>query len=91
MNKAKEIIETESKWQRIDSVVLIDNLIEELNKLQFDTYKQRVQLLAELTGSTKYTVEAWINSGRRNIKVPFLKLCRIASELDLDIDKLLEF
>ena len=45
----------------------------------------KVEKISEITGSKPDTVFAWFNRGRPNVKVPFLKLCKIADYLGSDV------
>lgn len=89
MNIAKEILELESTWNQMDSGELIENVRNALQDKGLTTYTDTIKELSVVTQSTKHTVEAWINSGRKNVKIPFLKLCMIAVNYDIDIYQLL--
>lgn len=89
MIKAKEILELENKWQQMDSRSLIDNVRSILYCHNYVRYTDQYKVMMEITDSKKHTAEAWMNGGREDVKIPFLKLCKIVSYYGLDIDKVL--
>ena len=47
-------------------------------------------MLAEISGVSKETVKAWGNAGRKNVKIPLVKLCKISEKLGVDVVWFLE-
>lgn len=86
-NIATEILNINELWEATDKITIAENVEYFLcNKFtDCSTYNAKMEKLKEITGSRKDTIYAWINRSRGNVKVPFLKLCKIASELDVDI------
>lgn len=86
-NIATEILNINRLWESTDKITIAEN-VEYFLCSKFpdcSTYNAKMEKLKEITGSRKDTIYAWINRSRGNVKVPFLKLCKIASELDVDI------
>ena len=90
MNKAKEIIELEKKWEEMDSKNLSDNIRSVMHHCDCVKYKDYCEKMMEITDSTSHTVEAWLNTSRADVKIPFLKLCKLVAHYDVDIYKILE-
>lgn len=89
MNDAKNILELNKLWNEADSNTIADNVEDVLVSCGYDTFTCRMEKLVEITNSSKHAVYAWLNHGRTNVKIPFLKLCMIADELNTDITILL--
>ena len=89
MNKAREIVELESKWDKMDSVSLVDNVRSIMHHGGCSKYNDYCQSMMDITDSSKHTVEAWMNNSRKNVKIPFLKVCKLLSHYDADIQKVL--
>lgn len=86
-NVATEILSINELWESTDKITIAEN-VEYFLCGKFPecaTYNIKMEKLEEITGSRRDTIYAWINRSRGNVKVPFLKLCKIASELDVDI------
>lgn len=90
MKSAKIVLELYERWSEIDSDQIADNLRKALNDLGYSTHTGRMDALISVTKSSKHAVYAWINRGRGNVKVPFIKLCMISDGLDIDINRLLK-
>ena len=86
---AEKIIEIHEKWINTSSNVIADNLNNILDKMGYNTWAKKMELLSRITDSSKHTTYAWLNHGRKNVKIPFLKVCMIAKELKIDINKIL--
>lgn len=86
-NIATEILNINELWESADKITIAENveyfLCEKFPECV--TYNVKMEKLEEITGSRRNTIYAWINRSRGNVKVPLLKLCKIASELDVDI------
>lgn len=91
-NIASEVLKYHALWEQISKATIADNIEKYLcvkypqcNK----SYKAKMEVLVEISGSKKDSVYSWLNRSRENVKVPFLKLCNIAQALDVDIQDLL--
>lgn len=89
MNNGKDILILNEIWNKIDSNTITDNVEQLLEKDGLKTFNEKWKRLIEITGSTKHAVYAWLNRGRTNVKIPFLKLCSIAQAYGVEISKLL--
>lgn len=78
MNEGKDILMLNELWGNTDSDTITNNVMQLLENNGCKSFKERWQKLSEITGSNKYAVHAWLNHGRSNVKIPFLKLCTIA-------------
>lgn len=89
---AREYLELTDMWDKTDKKIIIDNLTkllcEKYPKCQKINYKK--DILARVTNSNIHTVYAWLNSSRANVKIPLLKLCMVATHLDVGIYKFFE-
>lgn len=89
MDKGKDILILNALWVRTDSNTITDNVENLLISNGCKTFSERWNKLTEITSSTKHAVYAWLNRGRTNVKIPFLKLCKIAEKYDVEINTLL--
>lgn len=89
MNNAKNILELNQLWNEADSNTIADNVEDALKAHDCKSFGERMEKLIDITNSSKHAVYAWLNRGRRNVKIPFLKLCMIAESLDMDVKELL--
>lgn len=91
-NLAKEILDLNSVWEQANKSIIADNLERILAERFPDCQQQtkRIEKLAEITGSKKDSVYAWLNHGRTNVKTPLLKLCVIAAALEINIYEFLK-
>lgn len=89
MENAKNILELNKLWNDADSNTIADNVEDVLASCGYGTFASRMEKLVTITNSSKHAVYAWLNHGRTNVKIPFLKLCMIADALNTDITKLL--
>ncbi|WP_412612888.1 hypothetical protein [Candidatus Pseudoruminococcus sp.] len=89
MNESKDILMLNELWNNTDSNTITNNVIQLLENNGCQSFSERWQKLSEITGSTKHAVYAWLNHGRSNVKIPFLKLCIIAEVYGIEISKLL--
>lgn len=93
---ASRILELNQMWIKAEKSVIANNIVRRLleNNPELlaasSVFNAKLDKLSEITGSNKQTVYAWINNGRKNVKVPFLKLCEIAVYLNVDIEDLME-
>ena len=92
-NLASEILKYYALWKQTSKEVIADNV-----ELYLGTkypqcnhsYKTKIEFLMEISGSKKDAVYSWLNRGRTNVKVPFIKLCMIAQDLGVGIQDLLD-
>lgn len=87
---ANDILMAEKMWNEIDSSALKENVKTLLGSKGYETYKSRLYILSEITGSSAYATEAWLNNSRKNVKIPFIKVCQIADYFQVDLYTLLE-
>ena len=90
MTDAAQILYLNQLWKEIDSDVLMNNIENILSLRGINSFAARMEVLAEITNSKQQTVYAWINRGRNDVKVPFIKLCMISEKLEVDIKELLQ-
>ena len=76
-------------WDKTDSGVITENVVKLLAEDGYNTFTERWKRLMDITGSTKHAVYAWLNRGRTDIKIPFLKLCLIADTYNIEVSKLI--
>lgn len=90
---AKQILQYHKKYEELDKTILVEN-IEKYLSVKYpecsESFEHKMKKLEEITGAKRQAAYAWVNRGRKNIKIPFVKMCIIADALDIDIDKLLE-
>lgn len=89
MNNAKDILMLNEMWKKAGSNTITDNIIRLLEENGLKTFSEKLEKLIEITGSSKHAVYAWLNHGRTDVKIPFLKLCTIAEFYGIDILRLL--
>lgn len=87
--EAKEILDLNELWKNTDSDTISNNVEDILSMQVINTMQARAEKLAEITGSSYHAAYAWLNHGRGDVKIPFLKLCEIAKAYEVDIKKLL--
>lgn len=89
---AAKILSLNKLWEQTDKVTIAKN-VEEYLCTKYPECKTahniKMERLQEISGSQKNTVYAWVNRSRKDIKVPFLKLCKIADALDIDVKDML--
>lgn len=89
-NIAKEVLKINDLWENTNKEIITENvgyfLCSKFPGCQ--TYKQKIEKLEEITGSKEDTVYAWLNRSRTNVKIPLLKLCKIAADLDVNIEEM---
>lgn len=92
-NIAAKILEYNALWDGADKSVIADN-VEKYLYIKYpdcaEIYETKMKKLEEITGSKEHTVYAWLNRSRKDVKVPFLKLCQIAVALNVDLADLLK-
>lgn len=89
LNDAKNVLELNELWNKLDSNTIADNVEAALEQDGWTSFGSKMEKLSEITNSSRHAVYAWLNHGRTNVKIPFLKLCMIADALNTDITKLL--
>ena len=80
MENAKNVLELNKLWNKADSNTIAGNVEDVLISYGYDTFASRMEKLVTITNSSAHAVYAWLNHGRINVKIPFLKLCMIAKE-----------
>ena len=87
------ILSANKQWEQTSKATIAEN-VEKYLYAKFPecktSYKVKMEKLQEISGSQKNTVYAWVNRSREDVKVPFLKLCKIAKALDVDIEDMLK-
>ena len=89
MEDTKNILELNKLWNEAGSNTIADNVEEMLENNGKTSYKAKIETLGEITNSSKHAVYAWLNHGRTNVKIPFLKLCMIADAFNISVIQLL--
>lgn len=101
MSIAKEILTYYERWERIDKNDLVSRIKENVsavypeckNWLDHGTTRgSSAALMARLmrmTDSKKEAVYSWINLSRGSTKIPFVKLCKLADALNVELSKFL--
>lgn len=79
---AKDYLALTDLWETTDKSIMNYNM-----KLLFAgcSPSARIDVLSEISGVSRDTVKAWENGGRRNVKIPLIKLCKISEELGIDV------
>jgi hypothetical protein len=90
INLTAKILELHNKWDSADSSVIAGNVENLLIANGLSKQNQRIAELQQVTNSTKHTVYAWFNQSRKDVKIPFLKLCMIAEKYNTNIETLLK-
>lgn len=79
-------------WDNTPKGIMIDNIERFLGySTTFRGHKDstRLRQLEDITDSSTHTVNAWMNRSRENVKIPLLKLCKIAEYLGIAVEELL--
>lgn len=90
---ASLILKYNEQWEQTDKSVIADNVEKYICRKYpacADMFDYRWKKLVEISGAKEQTVYAWLNRSRKDVKIPFLKLCQIAVALDSDIAELLK-
>lgn len=92
LGEASRILELQQKWNVADKDTITDNIEKYLIRKYPACRNLEIKLekLMEITGSKKETVYAWVNRGRQDVKIPFLKLCMVAEYLNVSMDLFFE-
>ena len=90
MNTAKKILDLEKQWQEIDKRHLNDNIRAALYSRGIVKYADHIGTLMEITGASRHSAQSWLNYSREDVKIPFIKFCKIVAWLDMDIEKMLK-
>lgn len=85
---AEEYLLLTEEWKAAAKETIVDNLMKILCEHfpNCQSFNDRQKLISELTYSNKHTVYAWTNLSRGNVKMPLLKLCLIAKELNEEVE-----
>lgn len=79
-------------WENTPKSIMVDNIERLLGySATFRGHKDNTRLkkLESITDSSTHTVNAWMNRSRENVKIPLLKLCKIADYLGIEVEELL--
>lgn len=91
---ANTILDLHTLWSETDKQTLNQNINKVVIREYPDHYENQTQIVrkvCELLPDTKESaVTAWFNKGREDVKIPFLKLCELASVLKVDVQILLD-
>ena len=87
---AENILDLNELWECTDKKTITNNIRQLLKNQGCQTFNEEWETLMEITGSSKYAVYAWLNCGRADVKIPFLKLCKIADEYNINVENLLK-
>ncbi|MGI6172395.1 MAG: hypothetical protein ACOYI8_00675 [Christensenellales bacterium] len=85
---ADDILRLHAIWDENGKQITVQNL-EALFSVTPMTYFDRARLMGKITSSSEHTAQAWLNLGRMNVKIPLIKLCRIAQFFGISVDDLL--
>lgn len=86
------ILELQERWERADKNTIMDNVEHYICAIYPECalkWSAKIHTVSELTDSKTDAVYAWFNRGRENVKIPFLKLCKLATSLNVDIENFL--
>lgn len=88
---AEEILDLNELWNKTDKETIANN-VDRVVTMRFPRYDntERIAWLMRMTNSGKHTIHAWFNRSRENVKIPLLKLCIIADELNIDVTEFLK-
>lgn len=92
-NIAEQVLKYNKLWEETDKITIADNVERILCTKRPECaakWSTKVNVLAKMTESKPDAVYAWLNRSRGRVKVPFLKLCKIASELNVDVSDFLK-
>lgn len=93
---ARECLDLHALYESTPKEVIADNI----NRLfgyyddarttsRYNPTNKRTRVLCKITNTCRYTVLAWMNLSREDVKVPILKLCVIAEAFGVNITDLL--
>lgn len=85
----KTILEIEKKYAETSK----DTIAVNVKRLIQSRYPDREysDVVSELTNTPKKnTVYSWFNMSRKDVKIPFLKLCMIVAGLDTTVEEMLK-
>ena len=89
MNTTEKIIELWDTYDQYDSATLALKVDGYLKEQGLDNFVKRTEFLTEVTGLSDQGVFAWFNKGRK-VKIPFVKLCKIALALNMEVEEILK-
>ena len=91
MSIEKKIIKLHTMWENTSSETISQNINRILTEdRKMARWADRMDYLAYITQVTKHAAYSWMNKGRKNVKVPFIKLCMIADKLNISIEELMK-
>ena len=93
---AKEYLELTALWENTSKSVVAANIDllfgyrdESRISSPFCPTNRRTVILCEITNTARYTVLAWMNRHRQEVKIPLQKLCIIAEVFGVDVQNLM--
>ena len=89
--RADDVLMLEERWKNTNKDTIVDNMEKYLIRFnpECKKYNTKIKTLMEISGEKEQTVYAWINRSRKEVKIPFLKLCKIASALNIGVEDIL--
>ena len=89
MSEMERILELQKKYAETDKSVIAANVKRMIQAHYPDkNYSDVVSVLTET--QKKDTVYAWFNLSRKDVKIPFLKLCMIVTSMDTTMEEMLK-
>lgn len=89
MSEMERILELQKKYAETDKSVIAANVKRMIQAHYPDkNYSDVVSVLTET--QKKDTVYAWFNLSRKDVKIPFLKLCMIVASMDTTMEEMLK-
>lgn len=86
-NIERAIIALDKKRENTDKETIVVNLKRLINeRFPGEDYSKVVARLTDTPSMN--TVYSWFNLSRENVKIPFLKLCKLLAELDASMEEL---
>lgn len=89
MSEMERILELQKKYAETDKTVIAANVKRMIQAYYPD--KNYSEVVSKLTETPKKdTVYAWFNLSRKDVKIPFLKLCMIVASMDTTMEEMLK-
>lgn len=89
MSEMERILELQKKYADTDKAVIAANVKRMVQAHYPDkSYSDVVSALTETP--KKDTIYAWFNMSRKDVKIPFLKLCMIVASMDTTMEEMLK-
>ena len=89
MSEMERILELQKKYAETDKSVIAANVKRMIQAHYPDkNYSDVVSVLTET--QKKDAVYAWFNLSRKDVKIPFLKLCMIVASMDTTMEEMLK-